>query len=404
MTRSAMKLGTSSLIVAAFVGPGTVLTCATAGVDFGYDLAWVLLFSTGAAYVLQSFTAGTGILAGKGVGEAMREATRGTTQRAVVFTLVILGLWVGTAAFETGNLLGAAAGLETLLEGSVHRGVLVIGLALAAAAVLVLDLQVLTKVLAALVALMSVTFVLTMFLAPVDWGAALGGLLTPSLPDGSIVKVIALIGTTVVAYNLFLHASASKRYWRDQPARQAWKREMIGMAIFLPAGGVISVAILIAGASLSASGAQVSSIADLAPLIEPAAGRAAQLLFGLGLAAAGITSTITAPLAAAWGIREIFAWPDEAGHWGFRGVWLSVLISGLVFALLGRNPLEIIIAAQAANGLLLPFMAGLVLFLTTRQLAVTLPRWYVMIGVVVTVICAGLGLRTLAWVWVQLGL
>ena len=179
---------------------------------------------------------------------------------------------------------------------------------------------------------------------------------------------------------------------------------MIGMAIFLPAGGVISVAILIAGASLSASGAQVSSIADLAPLIEPAAGRAAQLLFGLGLAAAGITSTITAPLAAAWGIREIFAWPDEAGHWGFRGVWLSVLISGLVFALLGRNPLEIIIAAQAANGLLLPFMAGLVLFLTTRQLAVTLPRWYVMIGVVVTVICAGLGLRTLAWVWAQLGL
>lgn len=399
-----MKLGTSSLIVAAFVGPGTVLTCATAGVDFGYDLAWVLLFSTGAAFVLQSFTAGTGILAGKGVGEAMREATRGRSQRTVVFALVILGLWMGTAAFETGNLLGAAAGLETLLKGGVHRGVLVTGLALAAATVLVLDLQVLTKLLAALVALMSVTFLLTMFLAPVNWSAALGGLLTPSLPDGSIVKVLALIGTTVVAYNLFLHASASKHYWRDQPVKQAWRREVLGMAIFLPAGGVISVAILIAGASLSASGAQVSSIADLAPLIEPAAGRAAQLLFGLGLAAAGITSTITAPLAAAWGIREIFAWPDDPRHWGFRGVWLSVLISGLVFALLGRNPLEIIIAAQAANGLLLPFMGGFVLFLTARQQAVTLPRWYVMIGGVVTIICAGLGFRTLTWVWTQLGL
>ena len=76
-----MKLGTSSLVVAAFVGPGTVLTCATAGVGFGYALAWVLLFATAATFILQSFTAGTGIMAGKGLGEAMREAAHGTAVR-----------------------------------------------------------------------------------------------------------------------------------------------------------------------------------------------------------------------------------------------------------------------------------------------------------------------------------
>ena len=58
-----MRLGTSSIVVAAFVGPGTVLTCASAGVQFGYSLGWVLIFSTLAVFVLQSFTAGTGILA-----------------------------------------------------------------------------------------------------------------------------------------------------------------------------------------------------------------------------------------------------------------------------------------------------------------------------------------------------
>ncbi|MFQ5571473.1 MAG: divalent metal cation transporter, partial [Rhodothermales bacterium] len=100
-----MRFGTSSLVVAAFVGPGTVLTCATAGLDFGYDLAWVLLFATGATFVLQSFTAGTGILAGRGLGEAMRDATHRPASRAVVFGLVVLGLWMGTAAFETGNLV-----------------------------------------------------------------------------------------------------------------------------------------------------------------------------------------------------------------------------------------------------------------------------------------------------------
>ncbi len=398
-----MKFGTSSLVVAAFVGPGTVLTCATAGVDFGYSLAWVLLFATAATFVLQSFTAGTGILAGKGLGEAMREATHRPAGRMVVYGLVVLGLWIGTAAFETGNLVGAAAGIETVFEGRIGRGWVIGGLALVAGLVLLLNLRVLTQVLAGLVALMSVLFIATMLLAPVDWGAAARGLLTPSLPAGSLVKVIALIGTTVVTYNLFLHASAAKRYWAGEKPERAWRRELTGMAVFLPAGGVISLAIVMAGATLSRTGAEVSAVAELAPLLEPVAGSAARALFGLGLLAAGVTSAVTAPLAAAAGIREIFDWPDDPRHWRYRAVWLSVLLTGLVFGLLGRNPLEIIIAAQAANGLLLPFIAGFVLYITARQHAVTLPRWYVGIGVLVTVVCAGLGARTLWWVWTQLG-
>ena len=398
-----MKLGTSSLVVAAFVGPGTVLTCATAGVDFGYSLGWVLLFATAATFVLQSFTAGTGILAGKGLGEAMREATHRPATRVVVFGLVVLGLWIGTAAFETGNLVGAAAGLETVFDGQIGRGWLIGGLALVAGLVLLLNLKALTQVLAGLVAVMSVLFVATMLLAPVDWSAALRGLLTPSLPGGSLVKVIALIGTTVVTYNLFLHASAAKEYWAGEAPKRAWRRELTGMAVFLPAGGVISLAILMAGATLARADAAVGSVAELAPLLEPVAGGAARLLFGLGLFAAGVTSAVTAPLAAAAGIREIFGWPDDPRHWRYRAVWLSVLLTGLVFGLLGRNPLEVIIAAQAANGLLLPFIAGFMLYLTARQKALTLPRWYVGIGVLVVVVCAGLGARTLWWVWTQLG-
>ncbi len=401
---TAMKLGTSSLVVAAFVGPGTVLTCATAGVDFGYDLAWVLLFATAAAFVLQSFTAGTGILAGKGLGEAMREMTRQPAQRVVVFGLVVLGLWIGTAAFETGNLVGAAAGMETAFGGRIGRSWLLIGLALLAGLVLLLNLRVLTHVLAVLVAVMSLLFLATMVLAPVDWGSALRGLLTPSLPGGSLLKVIALIGTTVVTYNLFLHASAAKHYWAGERPDYAWRRELTGMALFLPAGGVISLAILMAGATLSQTGAQVGTVAELAPLLEPVAGGAARALFGLGLLAAGITSAVTAPLAAAAGIREIFGWPDDPRDWRYRLVWGSVLLTGLLFGLIGRNPLEIIIAAQAANGLLLPFIAAFMLYLTARQHALSLPRWYVGIGVLVTVICAGLGVRTLSWVWSQLGL
>ncbi len=393
-----MKLGTSSVVVAAFVGPGTVLTCATAGIEFGYTLGWILVFAVAATFVLQSFSAGAGILARRGVGEAMREAAKTPLTRLLVAVLVVAGLWMGTAAFQTGNLLGASAGIESLLDGQTNRIAILLVLGAVAAFILALNLSILTKILGALVALMSVVFLVTVFLAPVDWGAALDGLFLPRLPDGSLLKGLALVGTTVVTYNLFLHASAVKKYWNNTVSQKAWRREMIGMAIFLPLGGLISIAILLAGATLTVPEGGIGGVADIAPIIEPAAGGAARLLFGLGLFAAGITSAVTAPLAAAFGVREIFNWPDDASDWRFRAVWISVLVTGLAFALVGRNPLEIIIAAQAANGLLLPLMAGFVLYLTSRQRAVTLPKWYKALGVAIVVITAGLGVRTLMWV------
>jgi len=398
-----VKLGTSSVVVAAFVGPGTVLTCATAGIEFGYTLGWILVFAVAATFVLQSFSAGAGILAHKGVGEAMREAAKSRGMRILVSVLVVAGLWMGTAAFQTGNLLGASAGIESLFDGQVNRSSILLTLAAISATILALNLRALTRILGGLVALMSIVFLATMFLAPQDWARALSGLFVPRLPSGSLVKGLALVGTTVVTYNLFLHASAVKRYWADVPTPKAWRREMIGMAIFLPLGGLISIAILMAGASLNAPGGSVQSVADIAPIIEPVAGGSARLLFGLGLFAAGITSSVTAPLAAAFGIREIFGWPDDPHDRRFRTVWISVLLTGLVFALIGRNPLEIIIAAQAANGLLLPLMAAFVLLLTARQKEVTLPTWYKGVGAAVVLVTAGLGIRTLLWVFEQLG-
>ncbi|MFQ5572370.1 MAG: NRAMP family divalent metal transporter, partial [Rhodothermales bacterium] len=218
------------------------------------------------------------------------------------------------------------------------------------------------------------------------------------------VRVVALIGTTVVTYNLFLHPTVAKHYWSDEAPERAWRRELTGMALFIPAGGVISLAIVMAGATLARTEAEVSGVAGLAALLEPVAGTAARTLFGFGLLAAGITSAVTAPLAAASGIREIFGWPDDPRDWRYRGVWLSVLLTGLFFSLTGFDPLSIIIAAQAANGLLLPFIAAFVLYLTFRQHALRLPRWYFAVGVLVTLVCAGLGGRTLWWVWTQLGL
>ncbi|MEM1128298.1 MAG: divalent metal cation transporter [Bacteroidota bacterium] len=396
-----MRLGTSSLVVAAFIGPGTVLTCASAGVQFGYGLGWVLLFATAAAFVLQSFTASTGILAGQGLGEALREAADTPIRRALTFGLVVLGLWMGCAAFETGNLLGATAGLGLLLGLPEARWLPVV-LAGLAMVLLLLDVRVLIRVLAGLVTLMGVLFLVTLLVAPLDLGEALRGAFVPAVPEGGLLTVVALIGTTIVTYNLFLHAAATRTYWHDTPSPQAWRRELLGMALFLPLGGLISWSILAAGASLADVDAPMTQVADFARLLEPVAGEAARYLFGLGLLAAGLTSAVTAPLAAAAGISELFGWSPEQDRGRYRLVWGSVVLTGLFFALTDFSPLRVIVAAQAANGLLLPLIAVFVVALAARQRAVSLPRWYLGLGGLIVLVSAGLGLRTLWWVWGQL--
>lgn len=398
-----LRLGTSSVVVAAFVGPGTVLTCASAGVEFGYALGWVLLFSVIAVFVLQSFTANTGILARQGLGEAVRTHITAPLPRASAFALIVLGLWIGCAAFEMGNLIGAAAGITTLLDASFDDRWIVALLTACAGVILLLELEVLIRVFAGLVVLMSVLFLGALIVAPVDWNAALEGLAVPRVPDGSLLTVVALIGTTVVTYNLFLHASVAKRYWADtDDPQRAWRREMTGMAIFLPIGGLISFAILATGATLAGTGAELSGVASFATLLEPVAGSAARYFFGLGLFAAGLTSAMTAPLAAAAGIRELFGWADDSQSPAYRALWGSVLLTGLAFGLVGWSPLPAIVAAQAANGLLLPLIAVFVLVLSMRQDVVSFPLWYRALGGLVTLICAGLGLRTLWWVWQQI--
>ncbi len=176
------------------------------------------------------------------------------------------------------------------------------------------------------------------------------------------------------------------------------------MMIFLPLGGLISVAVLIAGASLHDGSSEVAEIQGFVAMLEPVAGDFARYLFGLGLFAAGMTSAVTAPLAVAIGISELFAWSGQDFLRHFRLLWISVLAGGTVFSLTGFSPLHIIIAAQAANGFLLPIMAGVLVYVTAKQEEVSLPRHYLVTGVVITLFCAFLGGRTLFWVWTQVAL
>jgi manganese transport protein len=354
------------MVAAAFIGPGTVTTATLAGAGFGTTLLWALAFSLVATLVLQEMSARLGVVTGLGLGEAVRRRFQAPLLRIGAIVLIVSAISVGNAAFETGNLLGAALGLEGVAGGAPRSWALLIA-ALAAVLLWTGSYRVLEGVLMGMVALMSVVFMVTAFLVRPPLAELVSGLFVPRLPEGALLFTVALVGTTVVPYNLFLHASAVRERFQGPQDLPAARRDLVASILV---GGGVSLAILITAAgTIHGTGAEIRSAADMAPQLEPLLGRWAGVFFATGLFAAGMTSSVTAPLAAAWATAGALGWRTDLKAPGIRLVWGGVLGVGVFFAGTGIQPVEAILFAQAANGILLPCIAGFLL------LAVNDRRW-----------------------------
>jgi manganese transport protein len=355
-------------VAAAFVGPGTVTTATLAGSRFGVSLLWALTFSVIATLVLQEMSVRLGLVGDRGLGESIRERFVRPIGRAVTVGLVVAAIVLGNAAYQTGNLLGGALGLGALTGGGGRIWVAVLG----AVALLLLwtgSYRLVERVLVGLVALMSVVFVATALLLLPSAGELLQGLLIPRLPSGRDALVaLGLVGTTVVPYNLFLHASAVRERWKGPEALPTARLDLL-VSILL--GGAVSMAIVVTAAgAVGLEGGEIRNAADMAVQLEPLLGRWAKAFFAVGLLAAGLSSAVTAPLAAAYAARGALGWTGGMRSARFRAVWLLVLVSGVGFGVAGIRPVPAILFAQVANGLLLPAVAVFLLLAAndTRQM------------------------------------
>ncbi len=362
----ASRGGPGWIVAAAFIGPGTVTTATLAGANFGTILLWALTFSIIATLILQEMAARLGVVTGLGLGEAVRRRFQGPVLRLGAIVLIVSAIAIGNAAYETGNLLGAALGLEAVAGGGPNLWALAIAVG-AAALLWTGSYRLLERFLMVMVGLMSVVFITTAVMVRPPLAELASGLLIPSLPDGAILFTVALIGTTVVPYNLFLHASAVKERFSG-PADLGAARRDLGVSILV--GGAVSLAIVVTAAgTIHGTPGEVGNATEMARQLEPLLGRWAQIFFATGFFAAGLTSSITAPLAAAFATAGALGWERDLTSTRFRLVWGGVIGVGALFAATGINPVQAILFAQAANGILLPCIA---LFLL---LAVNDPRW-----------------------------
>ncbi len=393
------EFGPGALVAAAFIGPGTVTTATLAGANFGYALRWALVFATLATITLQEMAARFGAITQMGLGQALRQSLAGSVWRWPMFALIGVALYLGNAAYQAGNLSGAALGIEAVIGAGEHSFRLAV-LLIAAVAGFILwrgSYKQIEKILIAMVLFMGLAFVATFIVVKPDMSEMLGGLFVPAIPDGSLLTIIALIGTTVVPYNLFLHAAAARIKWKGSKNLAAARVDTV-VAVGL--GGLITIFIVsTAAASMFARGLSVSSASDMALQFEPLFGSFSRYLMGLGFFAAGLSSSITAPLATAYAISEISGIGGRSRSKKFRAISISVLCFGMVVALAGIKPIAIILGAQFANGLLLPIIAAFLLFAMNQKdmLGEFANGWKAnLAGAVVLLVALGLGLRMIA--------
>jgi len=355
------QFGPGVLVTAAFIGPGTVTVCTLAGNDHQLNLLWVMGFAIASTIVLQEMSLRLGLITQKGLAVNIRGQIHSRWLKSLAMVLIFSSIVIGNLAYEAGNISGSALGLSYVLMDikqdyyswyAIGVGVLSSWLVFSG------NYKIIERVLIGLVGIMSFVFIFAALLSGPKITELLTGLFRPSFPKDSFYTIMGLIGTTIVPYNLFLHASMISSKWKTADALPAARKDNFAAIVL---GGIISSSIIICGA------AGKGGAGNLAEVMKPALGSAAYPLMGMGLFTAGLTSAITAPLAAVLVARECFNWENSLLSNKSRGIGALVIFTGTIISVVGYKPIDIIRFAQALNAILLPVVAGFLIWMMNQN-------------------------------------
>ena len=352
------KIGPGAIIAAAFIGPGTVTVCSIAGNSFGFTLLWAIFLSLVIALILQEMSIRIGIISKKGLTELIRTEFKNSFFKKILIILIFTTIIVGNTAYEAGNIGGAILGLESLIGNFSYKfydlNINLTSAIIGSLAFIILysgNYKSLERIFVSIVIIMSFSFVISAIITKPELTKIIDGLFKFKTPQNSFLTIIGLLGTTVVPYNIFLHSSLVKEKWKKLDDLKIAKTDLL-IAIII--GALISISIIITAASISLP--SISSAADLALGIEPVYGSFSKFLMSLGLISAGLTSAITAPLAAAFVACGCFGWKSNLKSFKFRSIWIIILFIGTIISSTGIKLIIIIQFAQVTNALLLPII------------------------------------------------
>ena len=360
----------------AFLGPGVITgaagddaggiaTYSSIGAQYGYSLLWVMVPITVALIVVQVQVARMGVVTGKGFAELIREEFG---VKWTAFAMAVLLVANGTVAIAEFAGIGAAGELFGIPR--------VISVPLMAVVVWLIVVRASYTVAEKIFILLStalLTYVGAALLARPDWSEVARSLVTPSfVPEASyLTTFVALVGTTITPYMLFyLQSSIS-----DKGVRIAdYSSERTDVVLGSLLTTVIAVFIIVStAATLYSEGVLINTAEDAARALEPVAGPYARILFGLGLFGASMLAASVLPLSTAYAVCGAFGWERGVSRsWSeapiFNALYTALIAVAAAFVLIPGLPLiQVIVATQFLNGVLLPIVLIFVLRLVNDR-------------------------------------
>ena len=396
-------IGPGSVVAAAFIGPGTITMCSIAGAQFKYGLIWALIVSILLTMFIQLTAIRIGLTTKNTLSNLIKDQFQSGLLKYTSILLIISAIFIGNSAYEAGNISGAVMGFELLFGKSFQFNQINIFSILSGILALPLIIfgnnKVLEKILIILVLIMSFSFVFTVFIVGIDFNLLLSSSNLFSFSAESILTIAGLIGTTVVPYNIFLHVALVNNRWKSTKELRFANFDTI---VSISIGGLISLCILLTAAGLNNS--DILNAVDLAYSLQPLYGDVSKYIVAIGLISAGLTSSITAPIAAAYVVCGCFGFSINRKSKLFKIIAVIVLLIGVIFSSIGFSPIEIIKFAQVTNGILLPLVVVFLLFLAnnTRLLKNNTNNLFQnVLGLIVIGFCLLLCYRSVAKVFLQ---
>lgn len=331
--------------------PAGITTYSVLGADYGYQLLWVLLLSTVALVMFHALAARMGVVTGQGLIGLVRQRYGVRLGGAVLAALVVAN--VGTTCAE---FAGIAAGFELFGIGRYFS------VPVAALIVSVLVLRGSFHRIERLLLLLSTVFlayIASGVLAQPDWGAAVHGLVVPTMPatGDAIAIVTATVGTTLAPWGLsFIQSYAVDKKLRTQDLFL----ERIDVVTGAVLTGVIGFFVVVAcAATLHRDGRSITDAADAAVALQPLAGDAASTLFAVGLIGAALLAASILPLSTAYSVCD-YAGFEAALNDPYRDAktfyvtfGLVTLLGSVVVMVPGAPLVTILVATQVLNAVLL---------------------------------------------------
>lgn len=359
-------IGPGLLVTVGFIDPGNWASNFAAGSEFGYALLWIVTLSTVMLIILQHNVAHLGIVTGLCLSEAATKYCPKWLSRPILGTAMFASISTSLA-----EILGGAIALEMLFKIPIVVGAVLTTLFV----VIMLFSNTYKKIERAIIAFVSViglSFLYELFLVDIDWPLAARSWVVPSIPEGSMLIIMSVLGAVVMPHNLFLHSEVIQSHEynkRDQESMQKkLKYEFYDTLFSMLIGWAINSAmILLAASTFFQNGTPVEELQQAQSLLDPLLGNAAGIVFALALLMAGISSTITSGMAAGSIFAGIFG---ESYHIKDIHSKVGVIISlgvALLIIFFIDNPFYGLIISQMILSIQLPFTVFLQVGLTSSK-------------------------------------